>query len=480
MKRFLTTFFITCLAAAAYAQNGKVTMTVVDSQTKEGVAGAVIEFKLSDGSADPKYYTSGFNGKADIAGLKSGEYDMTISFLGYDDLAKKITVTASTKDLGTFDLTQSTTKIETVVKEVQSIRTSQKGDTVSYNAEAFKVANDADMEGLLKKMPGITITNGTVEAQGETVQKIFVDGKEFFGEDVATALNSLPAQAVKSVEVYNKLSDNAEFSGMDDGEGYKAINIVTHETMRQGFFGKLYAGYGYQPETDEITNSNKYILGGNVNMFHGSSRVSLIGLLNNINQQNFSFEDILDVSGSTGGMGGGMGGGVGQYMVRPQSGVANVGSIGVNYSDSWGEDEKVKLQASYFFNRTRTRNLSQTTKWYEAPLEDLGTLEQEGRSAIYADATPPYVQLRNGWGGEHTTNDTRDYGISQAIEISNGEMDLGPDKSIPIRGVNDVVMKSYEYTYDKPGTYNIAFVAKNININGEKSVVLRKTITVEE
>ena len=380
MKRFLTTLFITCLAAAAYAQNGKVTMTVVDSQTKEGVAGAVIEFKLSDGSADPKYYTSGFNGKADIAGLKSGEYDMTISFLGYDDLAKKITVTASTKDLGTFDLTQSTTKIETVVKEVQSIRTSQKGDTVSYNAEAFKVANDADMEGLLKKMPGITITNGTVEAQGETVQKIFVDGKEFFGEDVATALNSLPAQAVKSVEVYNKLSDNAEFSGMDDGEGYKAINIVTHETMRQGFFGKLYAGYGYQPETDEITNSNKYILGGNVNMFHGSSRVSLIGLLNNINQQNFSFEDILDVSGSTGGMGGGMGGGVGQYMVRPQSGVANVGSIGVNYSDSWGENEKVKLQASYFFNRTRTRNLSQTTKWYEAPLEDLGTLEQEGRS----------------------------------------------------------------------------------------------------
>ena len=96
MKRFLTTLFITCLAAAVYAQNGKVTMTVIDSQTKEGVAGAVIEFKLSDGSADPKYYTSGFNGKADIAGLKSGEYDMTISFLGYDDLAKKITVTAST------------------------------------------------------------------------------------------------------------------------------------------------------------------------------------------------------------------------------------------------------------------------------------------------------------------------------------------------------------------------------------------------
>lgn len=110
------------------------------------------------------------------------------------------------------------------------MRTSQKGDTVSYNAGAFKVTADADVEGLLKKMPGITITDGEVEAQGETVKKIFVDGKEFFGEDVTSAIKSLPAQAVDKVEVYDKLSDAAEFSGMDDGEGYKAINIVTSPT----------------------------------------------------------------------------------------------------------------------------------------------------------------------------------------------------------------------------------------------------------
>lgn len=106
--------------------------------------------------------------------------------------------------------------------------------------------------------------------------------------------------------------------------------------------------------------------------------------------------------------------------------------------------------------------------------------KQEGRSGLFADATPPYVQLRNGWGGEHTTNDTRDYGISRPVELSNGEINLGPDTSVPIRGVNDVVMKGYEYTYEKAGTYEIAFVAKNINIDGEKSLVVRKTITVEE
>lgn len=220
-------------------------------------------------------------------------------------------------------------QIATVVKEAKALRTSQRGDTLSYNASAFKVATDADVEGLLKKMPGITITDGAVEAQGEEVQKIFVDGKEFFGEDVTTAIKSLPAEAVKSIEVFDKLSDAAEFSGMDDGEGYKAINIVTHENMRQGQFGKFYGGYGYEPDAQTGT-SHKYIIGGNANIFSGDSRVSVIGLFNNVNQQNFSFEDILGVSGSTGG--GGPRRGVGQYMVRPQPGVARVNAIGVNYS----------------------------------------------------------------------------------------------------------------------------------------------------
>ncbi len=382
MKKLFGIVLFICLTTAAFAQQrGKLTMSVIDSQTREGIAGAVVEVSPSDTpDGEKKYYTSGFGGKIEISNLKYGDYDVVITFLGYDDLKKSVKVDAAAKDLGTVEMTESATKIDAVVKEVQAIRASQKGDTVSYNAEAFKVANDADVEGLLKKLPGITITNGSVEAQGETVKKIFVDGKEFFGEDVSTALNSLPAQAVKNIEVYNKLSDNAEFSGMDDGEGYKAINIVTHESMRQGVFGKIYAGYGYQPDTDDITESNKYVFGGNVNYFNNNHRLSGIALLNNINQQNFSFEDILGVSGSTGGMGGGMGRGVGQYMVRPQSGVAKVGSIGLNYTGSWGENDKVKLEASYFFNRTRTKNLSETIKWYEAPLEDLGTLEQTGYS----------------------------------------------------------------------------------------------------
>ena len=384
------------MALPAMAQSSKITAKVIDSETKDGVIGAIVEVVSKSNANYRKHATTGVNGDVAITSLVADDYTMTVQFVGYTTYTKDITVKGTTA-LGTIELVEGVA-IETVVKEVQALRTSQNGDTVAYNAAAFKVASDADVEGLLKKMPGITISNGSVEAQGEQVKKIFVDGKEFFGEDVSTALNSLPAQAVDRVEVFNKLSDNAEFSGMDDGEGYKAINIVTHANMRQGVFGKLYGGYGYQPDIDggaptdlafnnkttyepqvgDVTSHHKYNIGGNINVFQGNHRVSVIGLLNNVNQQNFSFEDILGVNGGGGG-GMGRGRGVGQYMVRPQSGVANVGSIGTQYSGTFGKDDKIKLNGSYFFNKTRTRNKSVIEKWYEAPSPE-DNLIQEGES----------------------------------------------------------------------------------------------------
>ena len=381
--------------SVAMAQTSKVKATIVDSQTGEGVIGAILEVVSATDSDYRRHAVSGAAGVVMVTGIKAGDYELSVSFIGYATERRTVKVSGAV-DLGTMELKPEAVAIDAVVKEVQALRTSQNGDTVAYNAAAFKVAADADVEGLLKKMPGITISNGQVEAQGEQVKKIFVDGKEFFGEDVSTALNSLPAQAVDRIEVFNKLSDNAEFSGMDDGEGFKAINIVTHTDMRQGIFGKLYAGYGYQPDIDgnpaelnfknsttykptveDVTSHHKYNVGGNVNLFHGNHRLSVIGHLNNVNQQNFSFEDIIGVTG--GGQGPGGGRGVGRYMVRPESGVARVGSIGAQYSSSWGEKERVKLNASYFFNDTKTKNKSLLQRWYEAPSPE-DYLEQEGES----------------------------------------------------------------------------------------------------
>ena len=362
MKRTLLTTLLTLFAAAAFAQKGGVTATVVDADTGESVVGAVLTLTPVKTPEKKQYFTSAFKGAVSIPSLAYGEYSLSVAFLGYNNLDTTFRVSASKVSLGLLKLKPGV-QIETVDKEAKALRTSQKGDTVSYNAGAFKVVADADVEGLLKKMPGITVTDGTVEAQGETVKKVFVDGKEFFGEDVTTAIKSLPAEAVDRVEVYNKLSDAAEFSGMDDGEGYKALNIVTRPGMRQGQFGKLYAGFGYDADT-ETEDKFKYIAGGNANVFSGDSRISFIGLFNNVNQQNFSFEDILGVSGG----GGGRRGGMGNYMVRPQSGVASVNAIGVNYSDTWGKRNQVTFQGSYFFNNTNTENRSTVEKWYEAPM----------------------------------------------------------------------------------------------------------------
>ena len=362
MKKILLTTLLTLFAAAAFAQRGSVTATVVNADTGESVAGAVLIVAPVKTPEKQQGFTSAFKGAVSIPSLAYGEYKLTVSFIGYNNLDTTFRVSAPKLNLGVLKLKPGV-QIETVVKEAKALRTSQKGDTVSYNAGAFKVVADADVEGLLKKMPGITVTDGTVEAQGETVKKVFVDGKEFFGEDVTTAIKSLPAEAVDRVEVYNKLSDAAEFSGMDDGEGYKALNIVTRPGMRQGQFGKLYAGFGYDADT-ETEDKFKYIAGGNANVFSGDSRISFIGLFNNVNQQNFSFEDILGVSGG----GGGRRGGMGNYMVRPQSGVASVNAIGVNYSDTWGKRNQVTFQGSYFFNNTNTENRSTVEKWYEAPM----------------------------------------------------------------------------------------------------------------
>ena len=358
MKRILLTTLLTFCTAAAFAQRGSVTATVVNADTGESVAGAVLIVSPVKTPEKQQGFTSAFKGAVSMPSLAYGEYKLSVSFIGYNNLDTTFRVSAPKLNLGVLKLKPGV-QIETVVKEAKALRTSQKGDTVSYNAGAFKVVADADVEGLLKKMPGITVTDGTVEAQGETVKKIFVDGKEFFGEDVTTAIKSLPAEAVDRVEVYNKLSDAAEFSGMDDGEGYKALNIVTRPGMRQGQFGKLYAGFGYDADT-ETEDKFKYIAGGNANVFSGDSRISFIGLFNNVNQQNFSFEDILGVSGSGGG---GRRGSVGQYMMRPQSGVATVNAIGINYSDSWGKRDQVTFQGSYFFNNTNTENRS-TVKGY--------------------------------------------------------------------------------------------------------------------
>jgi hypothetical protein len=212
-------------------------------------------------------------------------------------------------------------------------------------------------------MPGITVDkSGTVTAQGDQVKKVTVDGKEFFGDDATAALKNLPAEIIDKIQVFDKLSDQAQFTGFDDGNSTKSINIVTKTGTRNGQFGRVYAGYG----TDD-----RYAAGGNVSFFKGDRRVSLVGLFNNINQQNFGSEDLLGVTSSSGGgrQGGGNrgagnrgGGNTNNFLVGQQSGISATNAFGINYSDKWSK--KLDVTGSYFFNNSKTNNDQLTNDEY--------------------------------------------------------------------------------------------------------------------
>lgn len=364
MKRALIFAMLLLVTMSAFAQTrSKVHFHLLDGTTKKPLQGAVVEVAPKADSADKSYYTAGRGGYVELS-LPQGEYRLVASFLGYADKEFLCNVAAPVVSLGSIYMHESATKIDAVVKEVQQFRTTQNADTLIYNAAAFKTTKDAEAEKLLSKMPGVVVEDGQVEVQGEQVKKVFVDGDEFFGEDVAMAIKNIPAEIVDKVEVFDKLSDEAEFSGVDDGDSYKAINFVTKKQMRNGRFGKMYAGLGWQPEADNVSFNPKYLAGGNFNSFRNKQKITLLGLFNNINQQNFSFEDLLGVNASS--MRGGNRGG-NQFMVRPQPGIALVNAVGLNYTDSWGRRKQVKFQGSYFFNHTDTRNLSERDIWYEYP-----------------------------------------------------------------------------------------------------------------
>ena len=134
--------------------------------------------------------------------------------------------------------------------------------------------------------------------------------------------------------------NQAQLTGVDDGNSVKAINVVTREDRRNGQFGRVYAGYG----TDD-----RYQAGGAVNFFNKNRRISVVGLFNNINQQNFSSSDMLGLSGGNSGRGGGMGrGGSGNFQTGQQNGITKTNALGLNYSDLWGK--KLETSGSYFFN----------------------------------------------------------------------------------------------------------------------------------
>ncbi|MCB0594363.1 MAG: TonB-dependent receptor [Lewinellaceae bacterium] len=352
MKKYLLLLLPVFCTAAAYAQEFPVFGTVVDAQDEAPLAGAHISLAArADGAVQAA--VSDETGRFRLS-VKPGAYELKITFLGFQAYTREVVVENGPVRAGRLALEEEALNLQEAVVKDKLPPAALKGDTTQFNAGAYKVNPDASAENLISKMPGVVVDRGQVQAQGENVQEVLVDGKPFFGNDPMAALRNLPAEVIDKIQVFDKQSDQAQFTGVDDGQTTKTINIITKPGNRSGQFGKVYAGYGAE---------GQYQAGGNVNLFKGDTRISLIGQSNNINQQNFSSEDLLGVVGASqsgrGGPGGGRrgsgrrgGGGsdIGDFLVGEQNGISTTHAFGLNYTDKWGE--KVDVSGSYFFNRS--------------------------------------------------------------------------------------------------------------------------------
>ena len=403
--RLASTLLAACLLlpAPALAQAppggpaaGKVTSVkgrLVDPTTNQGVPAALVKMINFADTVDLKKVTTKDDGTFEFVDLGVHSYRLEASRVGYATLKQVIRVTDKNQNLGLLQITPEAVKVSGVTVTESQAPASVHGDTTEFRASAVKTNKDATAEDLVQKMPGVTMENGQIKAQGETVQQVLVNGKPYFGSDPAAAMRNLPAEVVDKIQVYDKASDQAEFSGFDDGGQQKTMNFILRN--RKANFGKVYGGYG---------DRDRYQSGGNMTWLKGGTRLTLIGLAHNINQRNFSPQDLFGaLSGNGGGGGGGPriiqfgrgggggggtpqifragGGGFGggafdpsSFFVNQQGGISSTNSGGMNYVSQWGP--KLSVSASAFVNGTKNENTNALDREYLPPQDSIASFEQ--------------------------------------------------------------------------------------------------------
>lgn len=355
LRSVLLVLFFSLGTVIAKSQDIALKGKVADKTDNSAVVGATVKLVSVRDSSQIKLVVTDKAGNFTFNNLNTGGYRLYITFSGYEKIEQRVNLQASNITPLSFSIAKVATELGDVTVVAKAAPARQKGDTTEYSAGQFKVNPDATAEDMIKKLPGVTVgRDGTVTAMGEQVRKVTVDGKEFFGDDATAALKNLPASVIDKIQVFDRLSDQAQLTGFDDGNSVKTVNIVTKSGIKNGQFGRIYAGGG----TD-----SRYAAGGNVSFFKGDRRLSLVANFNNINQQNFASQDLLGATSSSGGGGrgggrGGMGGGSDNFNVGQSSGISKTNALGINFSNVYAK--KLTLTGSYFFNNSHNTNESVT------------------------------------------------------------------------------------------------------------------------
>ncbi len=395
VRKFVISVALAFLATAVLnAQNHKVTLQLKDATNGEAVGFATVSLVPEKGNT--KYTLSDGNGNATLEKIHNGKYTLKAEIMGYKTHQQTIEVKADV-NLGVIKLEQDTQVLDAAAVTATGNPIIIKKDTIEYNASSFKISDDNMLVDLLKKLPGIEVSeDGTITSNGETISKITIAGKTFFLDDPQLASQNIPAKLVEKVKVVKKKSEQAEFTGIDDGEEETVIDLTVQKGMMNGVFGNAMAGGGHDipsPAKKEAGAPNDWrwqgaFMGGR---FTETSQLSVILNANNTNNRGFN-----DLSGSmmNSMMGGGGGMGRGGGFGGNSNGITTSWMGGVNGNwDLLGD--KMDLGGNYLYNGSIV-DVSEAT-YKETYMTDGSTLvsNNDGMSHRFTDGHRFGVRLEH-------------------------------------------------------------------------------------
>ena len=352
-------FLYTLIAAAfllnlnTYAQSGREVSGTVQDSTGVTLPGTTVQ--LLTGTDSTTVITNAKGGFV-FNPVKTNQFSLVIRSIGYRALKRRFILDADNKPvmLAPIILKTETYMLNTVtIADVNPVKL--KEDTIEFNADAYKVRDNAPVEDVLKKLPGVDVDkDGNVTAQGKSVTKVRVNGKDFFGGDLKTATRNLPADIVQNIQIIDDYGDQANLTGVKTGEPDKVLNITIKQSKNYGYFGQASAGGGKDaiPGIASDKEGNRYVAQANVFSFSGDRQLAFLGNLNNTNTNLFTFA-------AGGPRGGGPGGPTaGRNSSSTTNGITTARSFGFNYRDSWGK--KITAYGSYSFADNSVFTLSNT------------------------------------------------------------------------------------------------------------------------
>jgi hypothetical protein len=350
--RYFFTAIILCISAVVYGQVGRdVHGTIIDS-TKATLPGSSV--KIIAGT-DSSTAVTDAKGAFLFPAVKGSQFSLVIQSVGYEPIRRHFTMdnTNNPVFLRPIIMKPSNTMLNTVViSDVLPVKI--KEDTVEFNAAAYKVRDGAPVQDMIKKIPGADVdAQGNITFQGKSVTKVRVNGKDFFGGDLKTATQNLPADAVQNVQMVNDYGDQANLTGIKTGEPETILNINIKPSRNHGYFGQASAGGGQDaiPQVDGTKDRARYLGQFNLFNFNNNQQLAILANLNNTNTSLFNF-------GGPGGGGGGRGGGGPPGGNNVQNGITTARSIGLNYRDSWGKH--ITAYGSYSFSDNNVNTISST------------------------------------------------------------------------------------------------------------------------